>query len=248
MIGYDEGTGGTVGGGPALAELKSYKELVVDHLRRSIISGELETGTQLPQDKIAARLGVSRTPVREALLQLQAEGLVHFARHRVATVATLSRDEIRDVFEVRAVVEARAVELGVPQLTDAEVRELARCHREMCAFRKWSSEWLQHNRRFHRIMYEASQRRYMCQVISGVQAQLDRYLSLYLSTLDVLKKAHKEHSEILEAARRRDASGAAELTHRHILETADALLEHIEKERGRAPTPVRGSPMFPTME
>lgn len=248
MSGYDDGTRSPVGGGPTSAELKSYKELVVDHLRRSIISGELDTGTQLPQDKIAAELGVSRTPVREALLQLQAEGLVHFARHRVATVSTLSRDEIRDVFEVRAAVEARAVELGVQQLTDAEMEELARCHREMCAFREWSSEWLKHNRRFHRIMYEASQRRYMCQVISGVQAQLDRYLSVYLSALDVLTKAHKEHADILEAARRRDAAGAAELTHRHILETSEALLEHIQKERGKTPTAVRESQMSRTLE
>jgi DNA-binding GntR family transcriptional regulator len=210
-----------------LLDFKSLKERVAEELRRAIVSGVYSPGMQLKQDVLAGQFGVSRMPIREALLQLEAEGLIEFRRYRVANVKTLSADDIREIFEIRMLLESRAVELGAPNLTDNHLAEMAECHKIMCSFKCWRPEWPAHNKKFHSTIYNAAGRSHMVHLIATVQTKLDRYLSLYLSRSDMLMKSNDEHAGILQACRERDATRAALLTRRHIEETMDALLRQV---------------------
>jgi DNA-binding GntR family transcriptional regulator len=209
----------------SLLDAKSLKELVADELRRAIVGGLHAPGTQLKQDLVAAQFGVSRMPIREAFLQLEAEGLIEFRRHRVAIVKALSADDIREIFEIRMLLESRAVELGVPNLTKKHILDMAACHKVMCSFKRWGPEWPIHNKRFHATIYGAAGRTHMVQLIASVQIKLDRYLSVYLSNSQTLKKSNFEHAGILQACREGNAKRAALLTHKHIEETMESLLE-----------------------
>jgi DNA-binding GntR family transcriptional regulator len=213
------------GSSRSLLDPKSLKELVADELRRAIVGGRHAPGTQLKQDLVAAQFGVSRMPIREAFLQLEAEGLIEFRRHRVAVVKALSADDIREIFEIRMLLESRAVELGVPNLTKKHIFDMSACHKMMCSFRRWDSEWPVHNKRFHATIYGAAGRTHMVQLIASVQIKLDRYLSLYLNNSRTLKKSNTEHAAILQACREGNAKRAAVLTHKHIEDTMHSLLE-----------------------
>jgi DNA-binding GntR family transcriptional regulator len=217
-----------------LLNSKSLKELVVDELRHAIATGRVRPGAQLKQDLLAAEFGVSRMPVREALQQLEAEGLVEFRRHRIAIVSALSADDIREIFEIRMLIECRAIELGVPNLTNSDLAKMARCHQKMCSMKQWRSEWAAFNKEFHSTVYCAAGRTHMVQLIASVQTKLDQYLSLYLNNKDTLRKSNAEHADILKACRRRDGSRAALLTQKHIEETMEALLTRLDGPRARS--------------
>ena len=221
---------GAINGSPHTPlDAKSLKELVADELRRAIVGGQHAPGTQLKQDLVAAQFGVSRMPIREAFLQLEAEGLIEFRRHRVAIVKALSAEDIREIFEIRMMLESRAVELGVPNLTEKHILDISACHKVMCSFKQWGPEWPVHNKRFHATIYSAAGRTHMVQLISSVQIKLDRYLSLYLNNSRTLKKSNSEHAGILQACREGNAKRAALLTRKHIEETMESLLERFTK-------------------
>lgn len=212
-------------GSPVPATPKSLKEFVADELRRAIVEGRRAPGTLLKQDLLAAQYGVSRMPIREAFLQLEVEGLIEFRRHRVAVVKALSPEDIREIFEIRMLLESAAVEAGVPKLTEDHIREMSDCHKTMCSFRRWGPEWSSYNKRFHATIYGAAGRSHMVQLILSVQSKLDQYLNLYLSDSHRLKKSNIEHNGILQACGKGDAKLAATLTRRHIQETMESLLE-----------------------
>ena len=161
--------------GRAFLDPKSLKELVADEVRRSIVAGHYSPGMLLKQDLLASEFGVSRMPIREALLQLEAEGLVEFRRHRGAVVKAFSADDIGEIFEIRMLLETRAVELAVPKLTDGQLDELAVCHQRMSSMKKWQPEWAVQNKKFHSTIYTAAGRNQMAHVIASVQIKLDRY-------------------------------------------------------------------------
>lgn len=98
-------------------EHRTISSAVTDDLRQRILSGELESGLQLRQDQLAAEFGVSRIPIREALMQLEAEGLVKLSPHRGATVSSPSLDEIQEVFELRGMLEPMLLMASAPRLT-----------------------------------------------------------------------------------------------------------------------------------
>src|SRR5919109_2688492 len=105
-------------------ERRTTQELVFEFLRDAILSGRLRDGSHLIQDKIANELNVSRVPVREALLQLESEGLVRMEAHRGATVVWLSPEEVAEIFEIRALLVTGAVHLVVPHLTEDQLERL----------------------------------------------------------------------------------------------------------------------------
>src|SRR6266849_3432682 len=105
----------------AVRQRRTTQELVVEFLREGILSGALRGGARLVQDKIATELNVSRVPVREALLQLEAEGLVRMEAHRGASVVWLALEEIAEIFDIRELLVLDAVRRVVPTLTDKQV-------------------------------------------------------------------------------------------------------------------------------
>ena len=169
--------------GTAIDRPRTVAEQVADLLREAIAQGTLAAGSVLRQDELAARLGFSRMPIRDALRQLEAEGLVTIHPTRGAFVARMEVREIREIYALRALLEAEALRLSCPLLGAAALAEAAavleRLEREPEVGR-----WGQLNRRFHLTLYGACGNGRLLDLIEAQHRAADRYVRVLLSTLD----------------------------------------------------------------
>lgn len=213
---------------------------VLDTLRSQIVTGELPPGARLHQAQLAAALGVSRIPVRDALQALAGEGLVTVAGRAGATVTRISVVDLQELYELRGAIEPLASRLAASNLGRAHLLRMDRFQSVM----EGASDplvWLGANTAFHATLYERSNRPRMNRLVENLRRQTDRYLHLDLPMVG--EHADIEHRRILDAARRGDASAVEALTRAH-LETAHELilrylLEH--EVAGTHPTPRRPS-------
>lgn len=213
-----------------IGKTASAADIIFEALRRSIVEGRLEEGEALRQDRIARLFNASRIPVREALTRLEQHGLVTTQRYRGAVVSGLSIDEIREIFEFRALLESRVVALAVPRMAAATLAEARACCAAF-ADETESSQWGALNRRFHYALYRDSGRPYHLQVIDAALDRVDRYLRAQLTLTDGMSRARREHQGIFEACAAGDAARAAELTRAHILGASASLVEFLERRR-----------------
>ena len=212
---------------------RTAASFVTDALRSAILSGVLLDGEPLRQDELAAALGVSRMPVREALRRLEAEGLVDFQPHKGAVVAELSTDEIDEVYEMRLLAECLVLRLSIPFLTEEDFDRAAAISGEievMDDFVRWS----QLNRRFHETLYAGVARRRLRALISALNDAVDRYHRILLVQSDYAGRAHDEHRQILAACRHRDVEAATSLLSVHISAARDALIGLLRRHRNGA--------------
>lgn len=200
--------------------------MVADELRRRIIAGHFREGEQLRQEAVAGELGVSRIPVREALKQLEAEGLVTLVSHRGAVVSKLSPEEIAELFELRAVLEAWLLGLAVPRMTEADLAQADGILERMVANER-IDQWGALNWEFHMALYRPSGRTETMKLLNRVHGMIDRYVRLQISLTSGQVKAHREHRQLLDLCRRHDAEGAARALEAHVTEVRDALLQRL---------------------
>lgn len=203
---------------------------VVDCLREGIATGALTEGEPLVQDEIAMALGVSRTPIREALRMLEAEGWVVFSPHRGAVVATLSTDEVRQVFEIRFALESLALRQSLPKLDTSAFDEAAAILDALEAEND-ISRWVDLHRSFHLRLYAAAGPRLVGLIESQYDA-VDRYLRLELLAMDNAADNRDEHRAILAACRLRDVERAIKLCEPHISGAGNDLAEALDRRRG----------------
>jgi DNA-binding GntR family transcriptional regulator len=207
---------------------------VVEAIRERILSGGYPAGTQLRQESLAAQLGVSRIPVREALRQLEAEGLVSFAPHRGAVVSGHSVDEIEELFELRAMLEADLLHRAVPRLTsdqlDAADAVLARFEAALrdCEVAAWGDL----NWQFHSALYAPAARPVTLATVERLHRHAERYMRMQLALTHGESRAASEHRELLERCRHRDARGAASLLSNHICQAGRALVGFLRDREG----------------
>ncbi len=205
---------------------------VADVLREAIATGEFPEGDQLLQNDIAAALGISRTPVRESLRLLEAEGWIEFSPHRGAVVATLSSDEVRQIFEIRFTLEALALKQSLPKLDGSVFDEAARLLDDLDVETD-IGRWVALNRRFHLMLYAGAGARLIALIESQYDA-VDRYLRLELVEMDNAGDSQDEHRAILVACRERDVAKAVALSEPHIAGAGVDLAEALERRRSRA--------------
>jgi DNA-binding GntR family transcriptional regulator len=209
-------------------------ERAADELRRKIISGELAEGSQLRQDALAAEFGISRIPVREALVQLEGEGLVRIVPHKGAVVSGLSVTEIGELFMLRALLEPLLLKKSAPKLTQADFDELdailAEYKQELDA--QHPARWGELNTRLHdRLLSRADQPRTVAIVASLLQ-QTDRYTRLQLSLSEAsCQRAEEEHGELVRLCKIGDVRGAAALLKKHIDHACEELEAFILSRR-----------------
>lgn len=205
-----------------IGAMPSPADVIFDALKSAIVEGELHEGETLRQDQIASMFSVSRIPVREALARLEEQGLVTTQRHKGAVVASLSLDEISELFEFRALVEGEAIRLAVLNATDETLEEAA-SYAERFSAEEDSARWAQLNRQFHFALYKPCNRPYYLQVVSQSIDKVARYLRAQLILTDGIERARREHNAILQAALDRNADLASELTRAHILGASQSL-------------------------
>jgi DNA-binding GntR family transcriptional regulator len=207
---------------------QSLTSAVADKLRDQIIRGDIPEGTQLRQDAIATQYQVSRIPVREALRQLDAEGLISIVPNRGAVVPALSPDDVEELFSIRALLEPEVLKLSIPHLTEEDFSEAD------AVLQKYVNElqrddhvsaWGRLNWQFHSILYSrANQPRFMA-VIRNVNNSGERYTRLQLYLTHGIKRANEEHHQILQLCRKRDVAAACNLLRQHIQYASGSLKE-----------------------
>jgi DNA-binding GntR family transcriptional regulator len=201
-------------------------ELVAEALRQAITAGLLKANQPLPQDEIAAQLRVSHIPVREALRQLQSEGLVTYQQNRGAMVSALTADEIREIYEIRAILETAAIRRAAARLTEAELEQaaliLAAAERA-----EDGAAWGSHDVDFHQLVYHLDGRPRLKELIAGLLRRVDRYWLSHGIMLKHRATFEREHRALLEALVRRDADGAARLLERHLAGASELLIEEL---------------------
>ncbi len=198
--------------------LGATQEWVYRVLKQGIIDGELKGGTQLKQDEISAALNVSHIPVREALRQLEAQGLVTIHPNRGASVTQLSRDTVMNMIDIRASILVAMLRLAVPAMTDADFQELDGILEEQ---RATDDEFRQEilNKRFHEVFSRCAKNRVADIMMDILHANIDRYLrDAFYATKADRDYSIREHALILEACRARDVDQAAELLGQHVLD------------------------------
>ena len=213
-------------------------DYIVEALREAIHRGALADGAVLNQVAIAERFGVSRVPVREAMRQLQAEGLISAQAHRRAVVRALGVDGIAEVYELRALLEGYLVERAVPAMDAARLRRLQAIDDEM---RQVSDHgrWLKLNSRFHDTLYEPSEAQTALELAEQLRTRAERYVNLWTHGQGMQRNAEAggEHQRIIQAVGAGDVERARTEVERHILHTRDRLLEHYEVWRGTVSAP-----------
>jgi DNA-binding GntR family transcriptional regulator len=207
--------------------------MTADALRERILHGAYPEGEPLRQDAIAEELGVSRIPVREALRQLEAEGLVTFNPHRGAVVSTLSLREIEELFELRTLIELDLFRRAIPHI---ETEDVTRAKEILDAYETALrngdvAAWGEMNWQFHSTLFARADRPFTLGVAQKLHQQCDRYLRMQLALTHGELRANAEHRAILSAVRKRDARRASQLLRDHILGAGRALRDFRETER-----------------
>jgi DNA-binding GntR family transcriptional regulator len=213
---------------------QSLTSAVADKLRDQIIRGEIPEGAQLRQDAIATQYHVSRIPVREALRQLDAEGLISIVPNRGAIVPALSPDDIRELFSIRALLEPEVLKLSVPHLKEEDLSQAEAVLAKYVSELKREdhvSAWGRLNWQFHSILYSrANQPRFMA-IIRNVNNSGERYTRLQLYLTHGMKRANEEHHQILDFCRQRDVMAACKLLRQHIQYAGESLRKVLEERR-----------------
>jgi DNA-binding GntR family transcriptional regulator len=217
---------------------QSLTSAVADKLRDQIIRGEIPEGAQLRQDAIASQYQVSRIPVREALRQLDAEGLIAIVPNRGAVVPQLSPADIEELFSIRALLEPEVLKLSIPHLVAddfAEADAVLRKFAHELQSGDHVSEWGRLNSQFHSILYSrANQPRFMA-ILRNVNSSGERYTRLQLYLTQGIKRANEEHRRILEFCRQRDEDRASKLLREHIRHAGESLKKALQEKRAGAP-------------
>jgi DNA-binding GntR family transcriptional regulator len=207
------------------------KEALVETLRDEIVRGDLVPGQYLRLEEIAGRFDVSTMPVREALRDLEAEGLVTSFPHRGATVTKLSADELQDIYDIRVALEAMATRLAVPRVAEDTLAELTSLVDQMEENQGHVATMVKLDHQFHITLYAASGRSHLCELNRMLRCRTQHYLHLYTVEVesDNFLQTQGEHRAILEACRRGDAEQAAMIMHDHVAQVGRALVEYVRQ-------------------
>lgn len=198
-------------------ENKSLTSIIFDKIREDILLGKYSRGDKIVEAKLADELGVSRTPVREALKQLELDGLVDNIPNRGVIVKGISKQDIRDIFTLRLAIEGIAVRWAIERMDDEDLDKLKEIFElmEFYTFKKDVDKIAELNTQFHETIYNATKSRYLEHVLTDFQyfMKTTRYKSL--SSPGRLESALGEHKKVLEAFIERDIERATEalLTH-----------------------------------
>ncbi|QRE76251.1 GntR family transcriptional regulator [Methylobacterium aquaticum] len=210
---------------------RTVSAAVAEALRQRILSGTLAPGFQLRQDALAEEFGISRIPIREALLQLEAGGLVKIVPHRGAVVSGLSVEEIEDIFQLRVSLEPQLLILSARHLTPEDFSELRALRDEYSAALAAGQveHWGELNRRFHLGLLRHAGRPRSLSIVAGLLQDCDRPTRLQLSVTGDVARADMEHTTILDLCEAGEIVAAGNLLRIHVEHAGRSLVEIYRK-------------------
>lgn len=208
---------------------------VTESLRQRILSGEFADGQQLRQEALSNEYGVSRVPVREALRQLEAEGLIQIIDHKGALVSKLSLDDVLELLDIRATLESELLRAAIPCQDDEDyaVAEATLKEFEQALVSNDIRHWGELNARFHLALYRAAKRPNTLALIEQLHNKTDRYTRMQILFTRTMELAHQEHSKLLQLCREGKADEAAEFIRFHIQSAGHALEAYMNSAERR---------------
>lgn len=202
---------------------RTAQERVEEVLRQAILGGELSPGEPLVLDDLSAQLGVSRTPIREAMRALASEGLIDMDSFRSATVHTPSLEEAREIYDLRLVLDPIAVRRAVEWIKPEELATAQAIHETMLGTDDLG-EWVDANREFHRVLQQAARSDRLISIIDGLRNSAAMQVALSLKAeSSQITQANTDHAKILQAFRDHDADAAVRLTEDHLRNTLEVI-------------------------
>jgi DNA-binding GntR family transcriptional regulator len=205
----------------------SLVDRVVETLHDRIAQGSIVPGETLRIESLAREFGVSRTPVREAISKLEAQGIVVRRTGYAATVFAPLRKEVLEYYEMRMVLEPLAARLALPEVTPAALEKLEALVDAMDDFE--ASDWFVLNRDFHHELYSAGERLYLLESIDNLIVRSDPYIRIYFEGHD-LEETQRGHRRILEAVTRSDADELERAVADHLQHVVTGILEVIDDD------------------
>lgn len=214
-------------------EFLPLRDVVFNTLRQAILTGELKPGERLMEIHLANRLGVSRTPIREAIRKLELEGLVTMMPRRGAEVAQITEKSMNDVLEVRKAMDALCAELACERITEEELEQLAEACEE---FEKATATGdvkliAQTDVTLHDIIMQATGNKRLVQLINNLSEQMYRYRFEYIKDFSQHERLVEEHRDIYESLLHRDKERASQAAKTHIDNQRKAIIAQIRLER-----------------
>ena len=212
----------------------SLAEIAYQQVKEAILRGELAAGQPLGQEELAARIGTSRVPLREALQRLDAEGLVVLRPRRGYIVTSLDPDEIRDIFDIRMLLEERAGYIATLNATSQDIAAVEELLFAMEGMKVRSAAdamlFVERNRAFHTRLYAPSNRLQLCRLMNVLRANVERYIRIGAQIAGNLRRVGFEHQQIFNAYKRRDAQTVGRLCREHCAATCERLIERLARE------------------
>lgn len=213
-----------------LNEYLPLRDVVFNTLREAILQGELVPGERLMEKQLAEKLGVSRTPIREAIRKLELEGLIIMVPRKGAEVAKITEKDIKDVLEVRAVLESLAVKLACEKMDGEGIEELEKLKDEFAeaARNKEVEVLIKKDVEFHDAIFNSTDNEKLIQIINNLREQIYRFRVKYIKRMDDYTTLVKEHQEIVNGIKNKDKNLAKEIAIRHIENQSKAVIKMLK--------------------
>lgn len=205
----------------------SLTSIVFNKLRENILAGVYKENEELKEMTIAKELNVSRTPVREAIRQLEFEGLVESIPNKATYVRGISLKDIRDIYEMRALLESLCVKMAIENMTDDIMKQLEEIV-DLSMYYKEKEKYeniVGLDNRFHELLYEAANSKMLRHTLSDFHHYVERIRNKTLADKDRAMMAVNEHKEILEAVKNKETKKAMQLAEKHIINSIKNIEE-----------------------
>lgn len=216
-------------------DLSPLRDKIASLIRDSIIKGKLKPGERLMEVDVANSLGISRTPLREAFLQLESEGFVKVIPRKGAIVAETSPEDAEETYQIKGALEGLAAKLAAEKISKDKIDELIKLNERMRKIsqskQKDYSNFLELNSAFHKIINESSGNHKLVKMIKNLRHQTFRYNFIFLSLISHLKESVSEHDKIIDALKKRNSELAKKLVEQHNENAKVLLVKFIKNQK-----------------
>lgn len=207
--------------------IRTTSELIASQLRQAILRGELKSNQPLRQDKLAEEMGVSKIPIREALAQLKAEGLVTYKSNRGAFVTALSAAEAAEIYLMRLALEPLALAQALPRYTTQDLLQ-AEHALTLLDLEQDPAGWMTRNWEFHAALYQPAAMPHLLATLARLHLNVGRYQVLYLDSMNAYTQSQREHRDLLRACKNGDDAGAQAILKSHLENASSALTTYLQ--------------------
>lgn len=203
-----------------ILETKPLREKIADKIRADIIKGVYKDGERLIEPKLAENLGISRTPVREALRQLENEGFIEIIPRKGAVVKRMTLDDVDNLYMIKANLEGLAARQAIKYISDNDIKEMEKLNERFLLLAKRNEdvveEYLKYNVDFHNVFIQLSKNDKLIEILEGLSKNFQRIKGMLISKSERALKAYNEHLEIIKAFQSRDPNKAEMKVRWHI--------------------------------